>query len=119
MKLRLPKRRVWRVLIYIASFVLVLVAIDMILIEFFRGITPGAQTTRITEPKLPDGRIDYVTAVEDHFGRDITPANNSAVLINEALGRSALPSNQPRNGITDRLGMAPVPDQGDYFVHFE
>jgi hypothetical protein len=49
----------------------------------------------------------------------VTPQNNAAVLIVQALGRQALPANQPRDGITARLGMAPVPDQGEYFQTYE
>src|SRR5438094_9355644 len=107
MKLRLPKRRRWRVLIYLASLALVLVAIDLILVHAFRHVTPGYDTMRLTEPKLPDGRIDYLTAMENHFGAGVTPQNNAAIPLLQALGRKALASNQPRDGITDRLGMPP------------
>jgi len=45
----------------------------------------------------------------------VTSENNAAPLVLAALGPEALPKNQPRDGITSRLGMSPLPDKGDYF----
>ena len=63
---------------------------------------------------MSDGQIDYLTALENHYSQGVTPQNNAVVPLLEALGRSGIPPNQPRDGVTDRLGMPPLPDAGDY-----
>ena len=65
MKLRLPKRRVWRVAIYLISLALVAIALDLVWVEMRRTIHPGYDTTRIVKPTLPDGSIDYLAKMED------------------------------------------------------
>ena len=119
MRLRLPRRRVWRALIYIVCLILVLIAIDLLLIQSRRKIHSGYFTTRITSPLRDDGRVDYLTAIETYFGQDVTPQNNAAPLILRAFGRAALPKNQPEDGITDRLGMPHLPQDGDYLIAFD
>jgi hypothetical protein len=101
--------------IYIVSTLLIVLAIDLVLVQLGLRIPHGYATTRITEPLLEDGSIDYLTAIENHFGAGVTPQNNAAPLLLEAFGRAALPSNPPRDGITARLGMPPLPETGDYF----
>jgi len=54
---------------------------------------------------MENGTIDYLTAIETEFSRGVTDENNSAPLLLQALGRSALPKSQPPDGITDRLHM--------------
>ena len=71
MKLRLPQRRVTRAAIYLGSFVLVLLAVDLVLVQVRRTIHPSYETTRIIEPKMADGRIDYCAAVA-HRDKAIT-----------------------------------------------
>src|SRR5947207_4069433 len=119
MKLRLPRRRIWRAAIYLICLILVLLAIDLLLVQSRRKITPGYFTTRITAPLRDDGRIDYLTALENYFGDGVTSENNAAPLLLRAFGRAALPSNQPEDGITDRLGMKHLPKDGDYYVCYE
>lgn len=119
MKLRLPRRRLWRVAIYLGSLWLVITAIDLILVQTRRTIHPGYQTTRIISPTLPDGQIDYLVAVDERFGRGVTPENNAAVLALRAWGRWALSPNQPTDGVTGRLGMEPLPAKGDYWVEYD
>ncbi|HZZ43183.1 MAG TPA: hypothetical protein VFE58_09615 [Tepidisphaeraceae bacterium] len=119
MKLHLPQRRLWRAAIYLTSLVLILIAIDLIFVQLGRTIRPGYSTTRITSPVLPDGRIDYLLAVDDHFGRGVTPENNAAIPFLRALGRQALSPAQPTNGVTDRLGMEPLSEKGNYLQTFQ
>ena len=87
MKLRMPRRRTWRVAIYSISFLLVLTAADMILVQMRRTIHPGYDTTRITAPLQPDGSIDYLLAVDNRMSAGVTPENNAAVLLLQAFAR--------------------------------
>ena len=119
MRLRLPKRRIWRGLIYLISLLLVLIAADLILVQVRRSITPGYDTTRIVSPLLPDGRIDYLKALDDPRWEGVTRENNAAPLFLEAVGRWALPGNQPADGVTDKLGMGHLPEEGDYLIQYE
>src|ERR1041385_5803565 len=112
MRLPLPKRRVWRLAMYIVCTLLILLAIDLILVQLGKRVPHGYLTTRITQPLLANGDVDYLAAVENHFGAGVTNENNAAPLLLKALGRKALPANQPTNGITDRLGMTPLPESG-------
>jgi hypothetical protein len=60
MRLRLPRRRIWRAAIYLTCLLLILTAADLALVRVRRTIHPGYDTTRIVSPTLPDGRVDYV-----------------------------------------------------------
>src|SRR6478735_2824591 len=100
MKLRLPRRRLWRVAIYLGSLWLVVTAIDLVMVQVRRTIRPGYQTTRIAGPLMPDGRLDYLVAVDEYFGRGVTPENNAAIPALRAWGRWALSPSQPRDGVT-------------------
>src|SRR5687768_14249124 len=118
MRIRLPKRRLWRVLIYLVCFMLIVLAIDLVLVQAGRRITPGYATTRITGPTIPGGPIDYLTALESRYNQGVTPANNAVVLLLEALGPTyAGANNQSHDGIAKRLGMPPLPATGDYLQH--
>jgi hypothetical protein len=119
MPLRLPTRRLWRAAIYLVCAVLVVGAILMVMTEVRRSIRPGFDTTRIIKPVQDNGTIDYLTAIEDYFGRGVTSENNAAPLMFRAFGRQALANNQPEDGITNRLGIPHLPGQGDYFVSYE
>src|SRR5436190_62391 len=115
MKMKLPSGRVARGLIYLICIVLIALAIDLVLVRLARRVTPGPLTTKITSPTLADGRIDYLTALEARYGEGVTSENNAAPLLLAAIGPAGLAKNQPRDGITARLGMPPLPDQGNYF----
>lgn len=113
-----PRSRWLRYPIYFICLLLVVGAADMFWANSRRTIHPRYDTTRITQPRLDDGTIDYLTAIETRFSQGVTPENNSFPLMLEALGRTALPRTQPPDGITARLGMPPLPEKGDYFVSY-
>jgi hypothetical protein len=119
MSLLLPRRRIVRAAIYGFCLLLVLIASDLILVDVRREIRPGFDTTRIISPMLPDGSVDYLMAHDDLYSQGVTPENNAAVPLLLAFGRAALPSNQPTDGITDRIGMPHLPEQGDYYVRYD
>ena len=81
MNIKLPRRRAWRIVIYVISTALILLAVDLVLVQLGRHITPGYDTTRITEPKLPDGEVDYLTAMESI--RDKYPTGTHPLLLSK------------------------------------
>jgi hypothetical protein len=113
-----PNRRFFRVAIVLFAVIVMFAVGDLLLVRSYQKIHVSYEVTRITGPKLPDGSIDYLRAMEDYFSRGVTPENNAAIPILQALGRAALPPSQPRDGITDRLGMSPLPDNGDYYTTY-
>lgn len=118
MRIPLPRRRIWRWLIYWFSLSLVLTAVDMLWAHIRRHITPGYDTTRLISPVLPDGRIDYWKISDDERGAAVTPQNNAAVLLLQAFGRGALPPTEI-DGITDKLGMPRLAERGEYLILYE
>ncbi len=78
-------------------------------------VTISKETTYITEPLRADGYPDYVAALDRRFSRDVTPENNAAVPFWQAMGPSAL-DKRDREKYFQMLGIAPLPEQGDYFV---
>lgn len=119
MKLHLPRRRIWRVAIYAISLLLILVAADVVWVQCRRTIRPAFDTTRIVAPVRNDGSIDYLIAVDGYFGTGVTPDNNAAIPILQAMGRQAIPKYQAPDALTDRLGMPHLSEKGDYFVAYE
>ena len=54
------------------------------------GIIRSYDTTRITEPVLANGDVDYGAALRRRYGEGVTNENNALVPIYEALGPEAL-----------------------------
>src|SRR5205809_748724 len=104
MKIRLPRRRVWRVAIYLGALLLVAIAIDLIVADARRHVRPGYLTTRIVQPRKPDGSIDYAIALDEYFSRGVTPANNAAIPLLQVLGRAALAKNRPPRFFVPQFG---------------
>ena len=52
--------------------------------------TISRETTYYTAPLNPDGTVDYVAALNAKFGQGVTPDNNAAVLILQAIGYRAI-----------------------------
>ncbi len=77
--------------------------------------TISPATTHILGPVKADGTIDYVAAFEARLGKGVTPANNAAIPLLRALGPE-FPRKEVRAGVLKRLGMAPLPAGGNYFV---
>ncbi len=119
MRLHLPRRRIWRITIYLISLLLMLIAADLILVQVRRNFSLGYDTTRIVSPVMPDGRVDYLSVLDEQAAEGVTPQNNAAVPFLQAVGRAGLSRTQPTDGITDKLGMPHLPEQGNYLVCYD
>ena len=63
------------------------------------------ETTYITEPLDELGYPDYAAALNERMSKGITPENNAAVLLMQAVGPSEIPADQ-RDMFFRMLGMA-------------
>ncbi len=80
--------------------------------------TVGYDTTRLTGPLRADGTVDYIAALNQMYSKGVTPDNNAAVLLLRAIGPDAIDA-QIRDEVYRRLGMAPLPAEGNYFVSLD
>ena len=78
-------------------------------------ITISKETTYITEPLRPDGYPDYVAALNQRMSQGVTPENNAAVLLIQALGPGIISDNNRAKSLK-QLGIDDLPDKGDYIV---
>ncbi len=80
--------------------------------------TISKETTFIIEPLRKDGSVDYVAALNQRFSQDVTPKNNAAVLLWKAIGPNEFQPKQQEKYF-QMLGIAPLPEKGDYFVDLD
>lgn len=78
-------------------------------------ITISRETTRLTAPLDERGYVDYVEALNQQMSKGITPETNAAVPIWRALGPGPMPEGN-RAELFRRIGIAPLPVEGEYFV---
>ena len=90
LKKRLPKKRWKRVCLYLLSTLLILLAADMALVQYWRRITISPETTRITAPLTLDGYPDYLAALNAEGSRGVTAENNAAPLLLQLVPAKAL-----------------------------
>ncbi len=78
-------------------------------------VTIGRETTLITQPLRKDGYPDYVAALNEIEGKDVSPQDNGVVLLWEAIGPAPMrAADRPEYF---RLLSTPVPSaNGEYFV---
>jgi lysophospholipase L1-like esterase len=80
-----------------------------------KTFTIGKDTTVVMGPLDKDGRVDYVTALNDRLQKGVTPDNNAVVLIWKAFGPHPEGATMPPE-FFQRLGIPAPPEKGDYFV---
>jgi len=80
-------------------------------------VTISKETTRIVKPLKEDGYPDYIAALNEQLGRGVTPENNIAVTVWEAVGPEDL-SPGIKSSYFKHLGMDPLPTDGDYYRSF-
>ena len=79
------------------------------------GFTISKEITVITAPLRPDGFPDYLAALNERYGKGVTPDNNAAVLIWRAVGPKDV-KEELRPEFFRRLGIEPLPVDGTYFI---
>ena len=99
---------------------IVVIAVATLAIRFVASFSPvplviSKETTYITEPLRSDGTPDYVAALNRRLSAGVTLENNAAVLFWKAIGPRAIPRGC-RARYFKLLGVAPLPEKGDYYV---
>lgn len=112
--MRLTPKRV----ILFSIIALIILIVGFVSLSIFGPLTPivvSRETTYLTEPLDQWGNVDYVEAIRRQLSDGVTPENNAAALIWQALGPVEVPAER-RSAFYSELGIAPLPSDGDYFV---
>ncbi len=81
------------------------------------GIIISRETTYLTGPLRADGSVDYLAALNERYAKGVTPENNAAVFLLQAIGPKEIPA-ATRERVFKLLGMAPLPEKGPYLEEF-
>ena len=81
------------------------------------GIIISRETTFITGPLRKDGSVDYAAALNARYSQGVTPENNAAVLLLQAMGPGEI-DDRRRPQFFEMLGIAPLPEKGRYLEPF-
>jgi hypothetical protein len=82
------------------------------------AITISKETTNITEPRRKNGYVDYLLALNGHFGQGVTPENNAAVLFWKAVGPGEVRP-EDRQQYFALLGVPALPEKGAYLADLD
>jgi hypothetical protein len=80
------------------------------------------ETTYITEPLQADGYPDYCKALNRQYSEGVTPDNNAAVLLWQAIGPNIGPTEFDKDLPPEYfrlLGMDVPPKDGTYYLEFD
>jgi hypothetical protein len=77
-------------------------------------IEVSARTTWVTKPVRKDGNVDHVAAVNARLSKGVTPENNAAVLLAQAIGPK-VSERSIRKEFFAKLGIPVPPSRGEYF----
>lgn len=80
-----------------------------------REIKISPETTYVTEPRTPDGFVDFASALNARYGDGVTPDNNAAVLLIQAQGPGEI-APPLRARYFKLIGIPPIPNEGDYLL---
>ena len=82
------------------------------------ALTISRETTYITKPLGKHGYVDYLAALNERARDGVTPENNAVVPFLKAMGLDEVAPNR-RDEYCRMLGVARLPDKGDYLVPLE
>ena len=103
---RSSARLAWKLL---GVIVLVFIVRLVTQFAFIPPLEIGSETTFVVGPKLPDGEIDFESALHGYFSDDVNPDDNAAVPLHRAYGIAEIPP-EFRRQYFDRLGIPPLPE---------
>lgn len=80
--------------------------------------TISKETTFVTGPKYPDGRINYIDALNEMRSKGVTPRTNANVLLVQAIGPKPEGAKMPP-AYFKWIGIDEPAEKGDYFISLE
>lgn len=84
--------------------------------EYDPEISVSRETTYVTRPLNRDGSIDFAGAINLHYGKGVTAANNANVLFWQGAGPHPEQATMSP-GFFKQMGMTPPPENGRYLLH--
>ena len=114
---RVMKRRRKRVWILLVVLPIVLLGLDQAWVAWDRRILVGHDTTRITVPML-DGYPDYLGAINDEGRSGISPENNGAPILLEAITGQGL-SEEWTRCVYKEWGIAPAKGGDGFETYYD
>jgi hypothetical protein len=81
---------------------------------FSPKIRISPETTVVTGPLRPDGSVDYFAVINERMSEGVTPENNAAVLLVQAIGPGALEGTADE--VYYRLGLALPPPEAPRLI---
>jgi hypothetical protein len=84
---------------------------------FRPAIKVSRETTFITEPLRKDGTVDYLAALNRRQAQGVTPQDNAAVLLLQAMGPGEI-NEKTRERFFQMLGTPRLADKGPYLESF-
>ncbi|HQX49291.1 MAG TPA: hypothetical protein PLY87_23990, partial [Planctomycetaceae bacterium] len=81
-------------------------------------ITISKETTWIVSPIRPDGRVNYVEALNQQLREGVTTDNNSAVMFRRAFGHRGLKA-ETADEYFRQLGIEVLPKDGHYLLNLD
>jgi hypothetical protein len=105
--------------IYLAlAVVSVLLAIGALVLWGFRRGVDAQKAAPVPAALCVEGSSDYAAVLNRHYSQGVSPADNAAVPLWQAIGPSSIdPAHRAR--YFQMLGIAPLPEKGEYFVSFD
>jgi hypothetical protein len=81
-------------------------------------IMPSTKTTKVVAPLDEDGYVDYVAALNEIYGRDVTSENNAGLLFVRASRIEGFgPAERKR--FFELIHCQPLPEEGDYLTDID
>ncbi len=126
-----PRRRVTVLGVVLAAFLLWVLLLTVVVVKLARSfgllggdgtrpaVTISEETTYIVEPLREDGYVDYLAALNERSREGVTPENNAAVLLWQAIGPAEFLGScggQDHQWFFEELAVDPLPEKGEYFV---
>lgn len=101
----------WRFVVTRAA----ILVLSVIVSNFVATIGPLSIHAQEPEPRLADGRIDYLTKLNQLLRVGVTPDNNAAVILLEVLGERVI-ADVDQTAFLREIGLTHLPDNRPKFV---
>ncbi len=96
----------------------VILLLSSLALNFLASIDPELIHAQVSEPRLADGRIDYLAKLNQLLREDVTPETNAAVVLLEVLGEKVI-NGIDQSAFLTELGLDHFPKNTQSFVDLD